>query len=94
MQVPSLIFVVSTGFGATLTMDCPFCSSARLRNSRTRAADILHLLVLRSPVRCHNCQERLFVPFWTAKEIRRATKLRREEERLRRSSEGSPRSRS
>jgi C4-type Zn-finger protein len=68
-------------------MDCPFCNSARLRNSRTRVADIPHLLVLQSPVRCHNCQERLYVPIWQAREIRRASKLRREEERLRRSAQ-------
>lgn len=71
-------------------MDCPFCNSARLRNSRTRAADILHLLILHLPVRCHNCQERLYVSIWQAREIRRATKLRREEERMRRGTEDSP----
>jgi hypothetical protein len=38
-------------------------------------------------VRCHNCQERLYVPIWQAREIRRASKLRREEERLRRSAQ-------
>jgi len=70
-------------------MDCPFCNSARLRNSRSRVGDILHLLILRSPVRCHSCQERLYVPIWRAREIRRATKLRRAEERMRRNAEGS-----
>ena len=70
-------------------MNCPYCDSPKLRNSRLRAADFSQLLLMRLPVRCRNCQERSYVPMSLARQIRQASKIRREEDRLRRAGERS-----
>jgi len=58
-------------------MNCPFCGSDRVRNSRFRAFDIPNSLLLRLPVRCRDCEERMYVSFARAREIRQASETRR-----------------
>jgi len=67
-------------------MNCHFCGSSRLRYTRFRASDLTHLLLIRLPVRCRNCQTRSYVWIWQALQVRRATKLPDEPDRDRRSS--------
>lgn len=70
-------------------MNCPYCDSARLRNSQFRAADFVHVLLLRLPVRCRECQERSYVSIARSRQIQRESKLRREQDKARRSEEAS-----
>jgi hypothetical protein len=57
-------------------MKCPHCYSVELRNSRFRVVDFFHLLLLRLPVRCRNCQERSYVSIADSREIRRESMVR------------------
>jgi hypothetical protein len=63
-------------------MNCPFCNSDKVRNSRFRAADISELVFGRLPVRCRTCQERSYVSILQARHIRVASQLRRQEHRI------------
>jgi len=60
-------------------MNCPYCGSDRVRNSRFRAIDIPNSLLLRFPVRCRECEERIHVSIKRAREIRQASEARRAE---------------
>jgi len=64
-------------------MECKLCGSSRIRVSRLRVPDLSELIFLQYPVRCRNCFKREFVSLFTALRIRRASRQRREEERLR-----------
>ena len=75
--------------GAWPSMTCPYCDSAKLRNSQFRAADLTQLLVLRLPVRCRDCHERSYVSVSKSRLIQRESKLRREQDKTRRSEEAS-----
>jgi hypothetical protein len=59
-------------------MNCPFCKSDRLRNSRFQPVDIFQLLLLRLPVRCRDCIERSYVSIPEWRRIRRESLIRRE----------------
>jgi hypothetical protein len=63
-------------------MNCPFCDSTRLRNSRFRFEDAAQLLILRLPVRCRHCQERSYVGIMRARQIKQESKLRHAQARL------------
>jgi len=80
--------------GVISAMNCPFCGSTKVRNSRFRATDIPNSLLLRFPVRCRDCEERIHVSLARAREIRRASEARRLERNVpgttRGSSEGRP----
>lgn len=39
---------------------CPFCGSENLKRSRWRSSDLPFILLLRRPVRCHECTERFY----------------------------------
>lgn len=39
---------------------CHTCGTSNFRTSRLRASDLPHLLLLRIPVRCLNCDERAY----------------------------------
>ena len=41
-------------------MKCPYCGSSRFRLSHLRFSDLVHLLVVRYPVRCRLCRERMY----------------------------------
>jgi hypothetical protein len=58
-------------------VNCPFCDSTALRRSRFQALDVVHLLLLRVPVRCRRCQERSYVRLGAARQIKLASKVRR-----------------
>lgn len=47
-------------------MICPRCGSKTVRFSRMRASDLVRLLVLQRPVRCHICLHRRFANIFTA----------------------------
>jgi hypothetical protein len=66
-------------------MNCPFCDSAMLRNSRFRAEDMAQLLFFRLPVRCRHCQERSYVSIARARQIKQESKLRHAQDRLHKS---------
>ena len=57
-------------------MKCPFCHSSKFRNSRFRMSDLGHALLLRFPVRCRDCEERIYVSLLEYVQVRRASKLR------------------
>jgi hypothetical protein len=59
-------------------MICPFCDSSKLRTSRFRFDDLFHLLLLRMPVRCRDCQERSYTGIAKVMQLRRESKHRRE----------------
>jgi hypothetical protein len=42
-------------------MICPRCGSNSMRPSRMRVSDLVRLLLLQRPVRCHVCLHRRFV---------------------------------
>ena len=62
-------------------MNCTWCGSASLRNSRLRPADLPRLLLLQYPVRCRSCEERYFASVFFAIKLRAAAKVRREKRR-------------
>jgi len=66
-------------------MNCLWCESSSVRNSRLRLADIPRLLLLRWPVRCRACDERYYVTVFSAWSLHQATKARRIERRRRES---------
>ena len=41
-------------------MKCPYCGSSRFRLSHLRFSDMVRLLVVRYPVRCRLCRERMY----------------------------------
>ena len=45
-----------------MSISCHSCGLSEFRTSRFRLSDLLHLLILRYPVRCHACHERSFGP--------------------------------
>jgi hypothetical protein len=47
-------------------MICRYCRSRHIRYSRWRFEDIPQLLLLRVPVRCWLCQERVYVSVFAA----------------------------
>jgi hypothetical protein len=53
-------------------MRCPSCGSTHFRLSRLRFSDLLHLLILRYPVRCRLCRERSHVSFAKALHARKS----------------------
>ena len=65
-------------------MNCPFCNSSKVRRSRVRASDLLHVLFLRVPVRCRNCQERGYVQLSQARGLEASSNSRRERKKMRR----------
>ena len=67
------------------TMNCPWCGSPNIRNSRLRLADLPLLCVLLYPVRCRSCEERYFIGVFAALKLRAAEKVRRTERRRRES---------
>jgi hypothetical protein len=62
-------------------MNCQWCGSPEIRNSRLRLADLPRLSVLRYPVRCRSCEERYFISLFTALKLRAAERARRTERR-------------
>jgi hypothetical protein len=62
-------------------MNCPWCGSSSLRNSRLRPADFPRLFFLQYPVRCRSCEERYFASIFLALKLRAAAKSRRQEKR-------------
>ena len=51
---------------------CPTCYKNEFRISRPRPEDRLQMLLLKVPVRCKNCRERLYAPRSVAKQLREA----------------------
>ena len=70
-------------------MNCPYCDSDILRNSRFRFPDVFHLLLLQLPVRCRNCGERSYVHFSLARKMRQEAKLRHRQHRIRKDAQTS-----
>jgi hypothetical protein len=68
-------------------MNCPYCKSASLRNSRWRVEDLPLLLLLRVPARCRNCMSRCHVSIPVGRRLRREAELRRASERAARRDE-------
>jgi hypothetical protein len=62
-------------------INCLWCESPNVRNSRLRLADLPRLLLLQWPVRCRSCEERYHVNFLAAWRLRMDTKARRTERR-------------
>jgi hypothetical protein len=60
-------------------MNCQWCGSPSIRNSRLRLADLPLLSLLRYPVRCRSCEERYFISVFAALKRRGAEKARRTE---------------
>ncbi len=44
---------------------CPLCGSENVKRSRWRNSDLRFLLLLRRPVRCHECSERFYASVFT-----------------------------
>jgi hypothetical protein len=59
VRSPSADTVPPTGLGAL--MICTRCGSDSMRLSRMRSLDLVRLLLLQRPVRCHLCLHRRFV---------------------------------
>jgi hypothetical protein len=51
---------------------CPRCKNPALRTSELRLADILHLIVLRYPVRCRSCYNRFHIGLFSAQRLRKS----------------------
>ncbi len=49
---------------------CPLCGSDNVKASRWRSSDLGLLLLLRRPVRCHECSERFYASVFTRSEPR------------------------
>jgi hypothetical protein len=56
-------------------MQCTHCSSTDFRLSGLRRGDIPHLLLMRYPVRCRDCHERLYGGLLYALSLRRSQGL-------------------
>ena len=46
--------------GSDGLMVCPNCYNSDFRLSKFRSEDLLHLLLLKYPVRCRTCKERIY----------------------------------
>jgi DNA-directed RNA polymerase subunit RPC12/RpoP len=57
-------------------MLCDYCGSSRVKVSRFRIIDLVPLLIVRYPLRCHHCSHRMFVFIPVAWRIYRAERLR------------------
>jgi hypothetical protein len=64
-------------------MNCIWCGSPNLRNSRMRISDLSRLPLLQFPVRCLSCEERYFAGPLCAWRLHAAAKARRIERRRR-----------
>jgi hypothetical protein len=64
-----------------MEITCRFCGFSTFRTSRFRfkKSDLGHLLLLRLPARCRNCDERTFVPLRLFLSLHRAHKERLKE---------------
>lgn len=62
---------------------CPFCGNRRFRRSRFRSEDLLHLAVLRYPLRCTRCNQRQYGTFAAAGLAEPRRNMRREAVRSR-----------
>jgi len=71
-------------------MNCIWCGSPNLRNSRLRASDLGHLPLLRFPVRCRSCEERFFIGPLKAWRLHVAAKARHVERQRRQSATQHP----
>jgi DNA-directed RNA polymerase subunit N (RpoN/RPB10) len=54
---------------------CPSCGILRFRTSQVRFSAIPYLALMRFPVRCHSCQERLHVGYRVALRILHTQRL-------------------
>jgi len=59
---------------------CHVCGSRNLRPSHFQVTDLAYILVLRAPVRCRTCRERLHISIFSIVRIRREAETRRERE--------------
>jgi hypothetical protein len=53
-------------FGPGMPIRCQDCAAHGFRRSRLQSDDMLHLLLMRYPVRCLRCSERQLVSFTVA----------------------------
>ena len=66
-------------------MNCIYCHSTQIRLSRLRIPDLLRLLLLKIPVRCRSCQERVYTNIFAALLMAIAPKPRAKRPHLRKS---------
>lgn len=57
-------------------MKCIYCRSSNIRFSRLRLTDLSRIVRLKLPVRCRNCNERVFVGMLAACELALTPKSR------------------
>lgn len=62
-----------------MALSCRVCGFSNFRISRFRMPDLTHLLLLRLPARCRNCDERTFVSLRHYLVLLRARKERHRE---------------
>ena len=60
-------------------MNCIWCGSPNLRNSRMRLSDLGRVPLLQFPIRCRSCEERYFAGPLDAWRVHAAAKARRME---------------
>ena len=60
-----------------MSLKCPYCGESNMRLSKFRVIDILHLLALMMPVRCHECRERYFFSIRNVLAVRRKIQQKR-----------------
>jgi len=58
-------------------MYCNWCGSSSLRTSRFHLLDLPRLILFHYPVRCRDCEERLFTHVFNAVRLRSEAKARR-----------------
>jgi hypothetical protein len=62
-------------------MQCQWCGSEEIRDSKLRISDVFNLLLLKYPVRCRSCEGRNFDNIFAVLKLRAASKARRKERR-------------
>jgi hypothetical protein len=55
------LYCLRSWLEAGMALSCRVCGYSNYRISRFRMPDLMHLMLLRLPARCRNCDERTFV---------------------------------
>lgn len=50
-----------------MSVSCPECGSAKVRQAHLQFKDAIHLLILKYPVRCRICRKRWYLPLRRAR---------------------------
>jgi hypothetical protein len=62
-------------------MQCQWCGSNEIRESKFRLSDVYQVLLLKYPVRCRSCDGRGFDNLFAVLKLRAESKARRKERR-------------